>query len=119
MSKSMQNSEAVIGFLRTLADIMDGWHEAMEAMLTQNQRASKQLEAFKDLNLTDPKIIEELPKMFSSEQIAILLNVLLRLSEYGAKFGPLAEERMQEFEYMRELIIGTRINLHKLLGDDV
>ena len=119
LTKHIQNSDIIIQFLKVLTQVFDEWDDAMESFLAKNKKFSNQLKAFESLNFTAPELITDLPKMFSPEQISILLNILLQLSQYGGKFTTLEKQRIQEFEELRKLIKDIRTNLHKLLSDKI
>lgn len=111
---TIQESKPVLELLEFLAKMFDEVDDTMGELMA-NAKKWEQLKTY-DLDLTDPKLSSQLSNTFSAEQIPLLLNILLRLAQYGAKYS-LSDEKMKEMEEMHQAVRDIRTDLHRLLGD--
>lgn len=96
--------------------MFDEAYDMMNKFMISGKKWEKELKAYDDLDLADSKLTAHLPKIFSPEQISLLLSILIQLTQYTGKF-PLSKDRMEEMEEMYRMIKDIRSNLHNILGD--
>ena len=113
--RTMRTPDDFIQLLKFLTKIFDETDIMMDDFIANSKKYEKQLKAY-DLDLTDLNWVAAMTEMFTPKQISLLLNILVQLTHYTAKFS-LSEDRIKEMHEMLQMIKDIRANLHELLGD--
>ena len=85
-NQTRQDPKSVIEFLEFLTKMFGKKDAAMEKFATDVEKWKKELKSL-DLDLSDPKALEQLPKMLSAEQVSTLLSIFMQLTQLDAKYN--------------------------------
>ena len=108
----------MIGYLTGLSKVFDALNDNILRMEETKNMIARDMSSFKNLELSDPKALEQLGKEFSPQKLMMLMKIFFQVAKFTEKYSPGLEEKIKEYNDTSKLIKEINNDLKEILRDE-
>ncbi len=114
----MDKTKSMIDYLIALSKIFDALNENIARIEHTKNIMEHDLNSFKNLELSDPKALEQLEQKFSPKKLMLLMKIFFQITKFAETHSLGMEEKIKDYNDASQLVKEINNDLKELLRDE-